>query len=177
MLRRLLKPDPSKKIAQRLFASIAERARARAFYERHGVPDTIDGRFDLLALHVFLALETLRKAGPAGAALATHLTTATFQSLEDGLRDLGVGDMGLSRRMKAMADAFYGRLEAYRAAQGSKADLAAALLRNVYRGEADRAEASRWMAGYALAALKHLESAPAGATLMEDVADFGPAPE
>ena len=146
MLRRFLKPDSDLKAARLLYDAIAKRAREPVFFTRLGVADTIDCRFDLLVLHVFFVMEALKREG-AGGGLGTQLATVTFEGFENALRDLGVGDIGLSRRIKAMANAFYGRLEVYAAARDSAPLMAAALLRNLYRGDASKESEAREMAG------------------------------
>src|SRR5262245_22820274 len=102
--------------AQQLHGAIVTQARRPVFHTSFRVPDTIDGRFDLLAIHAFLVLEALREMGDAGDRVGTRLATEVFAGFEAGLRELGVSDMGLSRRIKAMADAFYGRVQTYSAA-------------------------------------------------------------
>ena len=177
MLHRFLKPDPARDTAIKLHGAIAERARSPVFYARLGVPDTIDGRFDLLVLHVFFVMETLKTGGKRTEGLATHLATVTFEGFEDALRDLGVGDIGLSRRIKAMADAFYGRLENYASSKNSAPLMAAALLRNLYRGDETRQDEASRMAEYAAAVLRGLAGAGPITTLQAGRADFGPLPE
>jgi cytochrome b pre-mRNA-processing protein 3 len=172
VLSRFRRKDPSRDAADRLHAAISARARAPVFHTAFAVPDTIDGRFDLLAFHAFLVMEALKRGGEAGNAVGTHLATGLFASFEDALRDLGVGDFGLSRRIKAMAGAFYGRLESYGAARDESA-MAEAILRNVYRGE----EAARAQA----AALAHYAQGARAALAQSDttggLADFGPLPK
>ena len=177
MLRRFHKPDPDLKAACLLYDAITKRAREPVFYTRFRVPDTIDGRFDLLVLHVFLVMDSLKEEGGKSSAIATHLATIIFAGFEDALRDLGVSDIGLSRRIKAMANAFYGRVEVYAAAKNSAPLLAAALLRNLYRADESKSREARNMADYAIAASRHLESRDSGTTLVHGEADFGPLPE
>jgi cytochrome b pre-mRNA-processing protein 3 len=177
MLRRFLKPDPQRETARRLYDSAIKRARAPIFYTRLAVPDSIDGRFDVLTLHVFLVMEALKGEGAAGEVLSAHLATVTFEGFEEALRDLGVGDIGLSKRMKAMANAFYGRLEAYRAAERSPGVLALAVRRNLYRTDEARLAEAEIVAGYALDALRHLEESAGNPTLLQGGAEFGPLPE
>jgi cytochrome b pre-mRNA-processing protein 3 len=164
--------SPSRRAASLLHEGIAARARAAVFHTRFGVPDTIDGRFDLFTLHAFLVLDALKEAGGPGKATGEQLANAIFAGFEDALRELGVSDMGLSRRIKAMANAFYGRLAAYEAA-GSEAELAAALLRNLYRGQSARGPEARSLAHYIVGARAGLR----GQGLGEGRADFGPLPE
>lgn len=172
MLSRFRRENPARAAADRLHAAVAARAREPIFYTAFGVPDTVDGRFDLLALHAFIALESLKGQGEAGNDVATHLTTALFGGFEDALRDLGVSDFGLSRRIKAMADAFYGRLEHYAAAADGGA-LAAAIVRNLYRGDEGMAKRAAVLAHYVIAA----RSKAAESALADGVIDFGALPE
>jgi len=169
MLNALRRSAGYRKAARDLFAGIAAQARAPAFYRDLGVPDTFNGRFDLVTLHAWLVLERLGAEGPRGVSQA--LINAIFDGFEDALRDQGAGDMGMSRRVKKIADAFYGRLKAYETA-ASRAELAEALLRNVYGGEERaRVQAGR-LADYTLAARVRLaSSAPATGQVA-----FGPVP-
>ena len=159
--------------ARRLHDSIVARAREPIFHTLYGVEDTLDGRFDLLTLHAFLVLDGLKSLGPAGQERGTELANLIFAGLEDALRQLGVSDFGMGRRIKAMANAFYGRLEAYGAASG-EGELTAALLRNVYRGEETRGRESAGLAYYMSGARASLQSKPD--LLLEGRADFGPLP-
>jgi cytochrome b pre-mRNA-processing protein 3 len=153
-----------------LNSALVNRAREPVFYARFRVADTLDGRFDLLALHAFLLLERLREGGEGD--LAQGLTDAIFLGFDEGLRDLGTGDMGMGRRIKAMADAFYGRMQAYGASRDPDA-MAGALGRNVYRGAEGREVQCRILADYVFRARDHLAHSDVG----EGVADFGPLPE
>ena len=122
--------------ADRLYAAAVAQARAPGFYAA-GIPDTFDGRFDLLVLHVFLLVRRLRRDGRAGETLAQALFDATFDDMDRTLREMGVGDLGVPKRVKAMARAFYGRAAAYDAALDAPDDtrLAAALGRNLLGDE------------------------------------------
>jgi cytochrome b pre-mRNA-processing protein 3 len=131
--------------AVRLCAAVSRRARDPAFYREYGVADSIDGRFDLLALHAWLVLERLQETGET--VLAQCFVDALFARFDDALREQGAGDIGMNRRMKKMASAFYGRLRAY-SASGDETELAAAILRNVYRGEPSRVDRAALLAKY-----------------------------
>jgi cytochrome b pre-mRNA-processing protein 3 len=172
VLSRFRRKDVAREAADRLHAAIAARARDPIFHTEFAVPDTIDGRFDLLALHAFLVMEALKGHGEAGSAVSTHLATGVFAGFEDALRDLGVGDFGLSRRIKAMAGAFYGRLEAYGVAEDEPA-MAEAILRNVYRGDDAATASAGALARYAARA----RAAVASGDTLGGVADFGPLPQ
>jgi cytochrome b pre-mRNA-processing protein 3 len=168
MLNLWRKSSERKRLSEELCASTIARARAPVFFREFGVPDTIDGRFDLLALHAWLVLERLEAADRRD--LAQAVTDALFVRFDEGLRDLGAGDMGMSRRMKKIAGAFYGRLRAYSAA-GDDAELASAIARNVYRVDAVDGSA-RTLALYAKLARIHLRSA----AIAEGIVEFGPLP-
>lgn len=120
--------------ARTLYGHAVKQSRRPEFYTNLGVPDTLDGRFDMVALHVFLLLHRLRCEGAVTRRLAQCLFDTMFNDMDYNLRELGVGDLGVGRRVKSMAKALYGRIAAYEA--GLAADdeaLAAALARNLFR--------------------------------------------
>jgi cytochrome b pre-mRNA-processing protein 3 len=98
--------------ADRLYGAAVAQARNPAFYVECRVPDTLDGRFDLIVLHLCLLIRRLRREGETGATLAQALFDTTFDDMDRSLREMGVGDLGVGRRVKAMASAFYGRATA-----------------------------------------------------------------
>jgi len=149
--------------AERLYAAVVTRSREPVFFARLEVPDTLDGRFDLLTLHAWLVLKRYQPNAP----LAQAVVDRIFVGFDEALREMGAGDMGLGRRMKTFADAFYGRLKAYEAAEDAAA-MSAALVRNLYRGNATPAAAI--VANYVMRAKEHLN------TSGEGDADFGPLP-
>ncbi|MGQ9367267.1 ubiquinol-cytochrome C chaperone family protein [Azospirillum sp. ST 5-10] len=95
------------------YAAIVAQARCETFYRDLGVPDTIDGRFDLVALHVFLAMHRLKGQGAAADARARQLYDIMVVDFDRTLRELGVGDSGIGRRVTAMIRAITGRIAAY----------------------------------------------------------------
>jgi cytochrome b pre-mRNA-processing protein 3 len=117
-----------------LYSAIVAQARAPVFFTGFGVPDTFDGRFELIALHAFLVLNRLKAERPRTAELAQDLFDVMFADFDRGLREMGVGDLGVGRHVKTMAQAFYGRIGAYEAglAADDPASLAEALRRNLY---------------------------------------------
>jgi cytochrome b pre-mRNA-processing protein 3 len=122
--------------ARRLYSAILLRARETTFYDDFGVPDTIDGRFDMVALHAFLVMRRLKRDRPATAKLSQALFDLMFVDMDENLREMGVGDLSVGRRVKDMAKAFLGRVAAYEdaLAQSGQAALGAALRRNLFRG-------------------------------------------
>jgi cytochrome b pre-mRNA-processing protein 3 len=172
MLNLLSRCKTAKTTAGRLYAAVVTRAREPVFFVKYGVPDTLDGRFDLLTLHAWAVLAQLR-VDPAEKRLAQAFVDHIFVGFDEALRELGAGDMAMGRRMKSFADAFYGRLQAYEAAIASATPLEAmaeALTRNLYRGVQP---ASAAMVAYVLGAKQHLSLTLDGAV------DFGalPAPD
>ncbi len=170
MLTVLKKNNAERELANRLHRAIIGRARAPEFFARFGVPDTLDGRFDLVVLHSWLALGRLREAGLR--AVSQRLTNMLFAAFDEGLRELGVSDTGMGRRMKKIANAFYGRLKAYDEAP-DEATMGEALLRNLYRGDAKHAQAAHRLARYVLEA----KPALARSNLAHGELDFGPQPQ
>jgi cytochrome b pre-mRNA-processing protein 3 len=127
-----------------LYNSAVAAARAPVYFERLGVADTLDGRFDLVGLFTALVIRRLRALPAPGADLAQAVFDAMFADMDFNLRELGVGDMSLAKRMRAMWEAFHGRALAYDGPleTGDTASLAAALARNVWRGEAPEGAAA-----------------------------------
>lgn len=156
-----------KQLAVRLHAAIVARAREPAFFADFGVPDTLDGRLDLLFLHIWLALDRLKN----DRSLSQALTDVLFIGFDEGLRELGAGDIGIGHRMKKIGDAYYGRMRAYEEAADEEA-LAKAIERNIYRGAEGHAAMAAKLARYAMAAKIALRQND----LRDGVLDFGPMP-
>jgi len=144
--RRSPRPDP----VRDAYARIVEQARQPVFYAVAGVPDTVDGRFELIALHAFLVLNRLKaghdEVGNFGARdFGQRLFDLMFADMDQALREMGVGDLGVGREVKRMAKAFFGRVAAYeaglRGGEGAQGEvLHEALRRNLF-GTADSAAA------------------------------------
>jgi len=132
-----------KAAARGLYEAIVAQARRPEFYVAYGVPDTLAGRFDMVVLHAWLVIRRLRAEAGEGAATAQGLAQALFDlfcaDMDQNLRQMGVGDLGVGRRVKTMAKGFYGRAAAYDAGLAADGDLlAAAIRRNLY-GSVDEA--------------------------------------
>ncbi len=128
----------SRAVIEQILGEIVAAARRPALYQALGAPDRVDGRFELLTLHAGLVLRRLGRLGGLGDAMAQDLVNSVFLHFDDTLREMGLSDIAVAKRLKAMGGAFYGRNAAYAAAldEGATARLAAALARNVY-GAAD----------------------------------------
>jgi cytochrome b pre-mRNA-processing protein 3 len=131
----LFKDSRQDQAARDLYQAIVRQGRRPGFYTACGVPDSPDGRFDMIALHAFLVLRRLKRPAPGEtAALAQALFDLMFADMDQNLREMGVGDLSVGRRVKALAQAFYGRVAAYdEGLDGDEATLRAAVRRNVYR--------------------------------------------
>lgn len=124
---------PEDQFAAAVYARTAERARAPELFDDCGIPDTLDGRFDALALHAALTIERLGRE-PDGEALAQAFFDAMFRHLDLTLREIGVQDLGVGRRIKIMAEGLHGRALAYRQALNKGGALQEVLRRNAYGG-------------------------------------------
>ncbi len=135
-VRRLFSPAPERVRADRILARIIGHVRNPGFYQAGGVADTIDGRFDLMALHVAAMVHALRQQGQEGALAGRALEEAMFDNLDAAMREQGISDMGVPRRMKSLSSAWFGRLIAYGKAFATSdpAEMSEILLRNLYRG-------------------------------------------
>ena len=144
-----------------LYTAAVQAARDPWFYTELGVPDTLDGRFDLVGVHVFLLIDRLRREPEPGPAMAQAVFDAMFADMDFNLREMGVGDMSVGKRVKEMWEAFHGRARAYETAlqEGDEAGLQEALVRNVWRGEAP-AGAAAALAGHFRAVHAALAAAP-----------------
>ncbi len=157
-------------------------SRRPEFYLNAGVPDSLDGRFDLLAVHAFMVMRRLKRDGGEEAPrLSQYLYDVMFADMDRMWREQGVGDIGVGHRVNRMSKAFLGRIIAYETAlEGGEADpLADALRRNLYRtlggaGDVDR-QAVMAMVDY----VRREDAALAGRPVENFVAGaiaFGPPP-
>lgn len=129
----LFKSDPAEAAAQSLYAAIVDQARLPGFYRDMGVPDTLDGRFDMIVLHAFLALHRLKRDGQAQGPVGQALFDLMFADMDASLREIGVGDLSVGKKVKQMATGFYGRVAAYeQGLAAGDATLEEALRRNLY---------------------------------------------
>jgi cytochrome b pre-mRNA-processing protein 3 len=138
-----------------LYGMIVAQARLPCFYRDYAVADTVNGRFDLIVLHLTLVLDRLAQDG-AMQSLGQGLFDRFCRDMDDNLREIGISDLKVPKEMRRMGEAFYGRAQAYRTALGvsDNAALVAALQRNIYGG-AQAASAGR-LAAYMREALREL---------------------
>ena len=138
-----------------IYGMIVTQAREPLFYRSLGVADTINGRFDLLLLHLWMVLRRFRSVG-GSANVSQALFDRFCEDMDANLREMGVGDLTVPKRMQAFGEAFYGRTAAYDAAlDGGDEALAAAVCKNVLNGEG--MENARRLATYVKTALARLD--------------------
>lgn len=145
-----------------LYAKAVTQARSPVFYAEREVPDTLDGRFDMLVLHVFLLLHRLGADGKPMKRITQALFDLMFADMDRSLREMGVSDMRIGKKVKEMARAFYGRVDAYEPALADEGKLKEALARNLYAGVEVRPDSLSAMAQYIMtqaAALAALDAA------------------
>lgn len=154
---------PSPATIGAIYGAIVAQARRPVFYEAFGVPDTVEGRFDMVLLHLWMVLRRL-KAQPDNEPVAQALFDHFCSDMDANLREMGVGDLAVPKKMRAFGEAFYGRARAYDAAcETGEGALAAALARNIYDDpEPGRGER---LAAYARATLDALDGAGEAAIL------------
>jgi len=172
-LKRLLNPGtPARRTIETIYGTIVAQAREPVFYQALGVPDTVNARFDMVVLHLWLLLRRLRTVD-GGADLAQALFDQFCRDMDANLREMGVGDLTVPKRMKKFGEAFYGRTAAYDTALEEGRDaLASALARNVLNSH-DAARAAG-LAAYVEAGIAALDAVD-GPALCEGVWRF-PAP-
>jgi len=157
---------PSREVPDALYEAIVASARQTFFYSDCEVPDTPLGRYEMLCVHLFLFLHRFKGAGGAEGALAQDVTDAFITDVDDSLRQLGIGDMGIPRRVKKLARMFYGRAASYGEAceAGDAGALAEALRRNI-RPETEQWPEAGALAAYMLESVGHLANQPNAAIL------------
>jgi cytochrome b pre-mRNA-processing protein 3 len=126
------RPEPIEAAA--LYRTIILQSRKADFYSRLEVPDTLDGRFDMIVLHAFLVMRRLNQCGPKGLEVSQSLFDLMFADMDSNLREIGVGDLSVGKKVKRMAQGFYGRVDAYEAGLKAQdgATLKSALARNLF---------------------------------------------
>jgi len=136
-LRRTFMPSPDQLTANALYNVLVGQSRQPGFYVAGGVADTLDGRFDMIVLHAFLVMRRLRDGGVPGEALSQALFDEMFADMDRSLREAGVGDLSIGKRIGKMGELFYGLLlNVNRALDADdRADMAGVLSRNFFEGE------------------------------------------
>lgn len=157
MVFQLFRRSANRDLIDRLRGEIVAAARDPVLFAEYGIEDSLEGRFEVLTLHAALVLRRLNRMAPPAPAMAQELIDAVFTSFDHALREKGIGDMGVPKRMRTMAEAFLGRAAAYDLAlSGGGPGLNDALARNVYEGRSSPERLAR----YVKAASQALDNAP-----------------
>lgn len=142
------------------YITLVAQARNPFFYTALAVPDTLDGRFEMIVLHLFLLQHRLLEE-PQAQRFAQQLSEAFLRDMDRSVRELGVADTGVGKRIKRMGKAYHGRLQAYRAGLADPIALRAALARNLYGTVAEGdVRVLAGMADYLQAQARALAAAP-----------------
>jgi cytochrome b pre-mRNA-processing protein 3 len=171
---RLFKKRPEQEAGKRLYGACVVQARRPDLYAEMRTPDTVEGRFEQYTLHVILLLDRLVRQGPEAGEVSQGLFDAYVRSLDDALREMGVGDLSVGKKMRKIGEALYGRLRSYEAAfEGAdEADgLEAILARTVYEGM--EAPPVSELAAYVHAQRNHLARLPLRG-LLDGQVDWSP---
>ena len=154
------KRNNNRAIMDRQYAVLTSAARQPGFYLDFDVPDTVMGRFEMLSVVMILYFRRTKSSGTGGQEIAQEIVDAFFQDIDHSIRELGIGDQGVPKRMKKLAGMFYGRLESYAAAMDASdvAALAAALKRNIYPHADESGPTMDGLARWMMAAAVMLES-------------------
>ena len=133
MFERLRTSSRADRAAEALLTAAREQSRTPALFGAGRIPDTLDGRFESLVLHVVVLLERLHGGEHDAQAIAQKVFDALFRDLDGALREIGVGDLSVGKKIRKMGEAFYGRAQAYRTALADdELAVRAALARNVF---------------------------------------------
>jgi cytochrome b pre-mRNA-processing protein 3 len=146
MVLRLFRRSANRQLIDRLSGEIMAASRDPVLFTEYGIEDSLEGRFEAVTLHAVLVLRRLNRMGPPAPEIAQDLTDAIFRAFEVALREVGVSDISVPKRMKTIAGAFLGRAGAYdRALRGGAPGLNAALARNVYDGHKNPDRLARYV--------------------------------
>jgi len=161
---------------RKIYAAVVKQARQPDFYLDFGVPDTPDGRFDMILLHAFLVMRRFKRDPDKTAELSQEVFDLMFADVDQNLREMGIGDTGVGKRIKAMAEGFYGRIEAYeKGLEDDGTALADALERNLYRKTSANPEHSQAVADYIRDQARLLDAADTDSLCAGNLT-FGPLP-
>jgi len=142
-----------------LYGAIVAQARLPSFYLTYGVPDTVEGRFDMIVLHLILLFHRLTREPEQSRGLGQGVFDLFCRDMDHNLREMGVGDLSVPKEMRRLAEAFYGRAGAYEQALGSSDDalLAAALAKNVLTEIGSPSSKALRLAAYTREAARRLD--------------------
>jgi cytochrome b pre-mRNA-processing protein 3 len=162
MILKLFRKNPAHEPVYGTYAAIVAQSRQPRFYAAFGVPDTVTGRFDMISLHLGLLFYRLRTEGAQARGFSQAVFDLFFKDMDRSLREMGVGDLAVPKKIQKMGGAFYGLLQGLGSAldAGDTAALQALLVRNVYQG--GDAIGAPLLADYLAAESRRLAALPAG---------------
>ena len=128
----LFRQRPAYAAGQALYRAAADKARDPAFYRDAQAPDTVEGRFELYMIHVILLALRLRGQGRPAAETSQVMFDAFLRGLDDAMREMGVGDLSVGKKMRKLGEAFYGRAKRYDVLIGDPAELTAMIRRTLF---------------------------------------------
>jgi len=162
--------NSTREAADVAYQRVVEQARQAVFFSDYCVPDTLDGRFELICLHAFLYLHRIKADRPQASPFCQRFFDRMFADFDRSLREMGVGDLSVGKHVKRMARAFYGRILSYEAGlAGDDSVLAAALARNVFGTVSAPEPVADGMAAYVRCAVRALRSQSASDLLVGDI--------
>ncbi len=169
---KLFRRSKTRETIERLYGAIVAQARQPAFYTEFSVPDTVEGRLELLMLHIFLVCRRLKGEAEEGRAVSQEVFDAFLDDMDRTMREMGIGDLSVPKKMKKIGQGFYDRTAAYDAALSKPGgDLSEALARNIFaRYEGASAPQGAPVATDALAAYVRATAAALAATPTADFA-------
>ncbi len=172
-LNKIFRSRPDRDAGFLIYGSIVAQSRQSSFFRDLGVEDSFEGRFEMLVLHVYLVLNRLKREGQAGDDVGQALFDTFFADLDTSMRELGVGDLSIAKKVKALASAFYGRVGTYDEAVRSndRDGLSDALVRNVFGNDEASAGSADVLAGYVFDSLETLSNVEFG-ELMQGELEF-----
>lgn len=154
VLKKILSPDPFQIPAHEAYVALVNQSRKPFFYQECGVADNLDGRFDVIVLHIFMLTQRLKNESPE---FIRAVWEVFFSDMDRSLREMGASDTGIGKRVKKMAQAFYGRIDAYEKTVANEVEFKESLTRNLYRGvEVGETQLSS-IVSYVLRSLEHLQ--------------------
>tara|TARA_R110002096_G_scaffold126376_13_gene273112 strand:+ start:1521 stop:2054 length:534 start_codon:yes stop_codon:yes gene_type:complete len=174
MWRNWFKPRPEKAIGKALYAAIVQAARQPSLYGEDGVPDTLEGRLELILLHAALTIRSLRRdGGEPGRAVSQIVFDTMFEDFDIAMRELGLGDSGVGKKIRFMAEGFYGRAQGYASAldETDPAALDLVLSRNLLGSEVLDPRAAA-LAGRVRAVVAALDATGGAALAQGELPDF-----
>lgn len=147
--------NPYEQPARSVYGALLTHIRQPVFYEELAVPDTFEGRFDVLVLHVFMVMEHML-VHEKGEVFNQTLFDVMFADMDQALREMGKGDMGVPKQMRAMMLGFNGRVHAYQDAFGDDEKRAAVIAKNIYNTQ--DSDSAKKMSNYSALAMRHVKA-------------------